>query len=606
MAKIEFINVSLKNFMSFGNAEITFDYKKGINVVTGKVDNNGSRNGCGKSVLVVDSLSFALYGKVLRGGKVILAELVNKINKKDCKVTAIFKVDEDYLKVERTIKPNDLKIYVGPDLENLELKKFDANGRNQEWLEKKIGVNHTCFNNIIVLNVNSSVPFLDMEAAKKREVIENILSSAIYGRMAKISNERYLDLKTEVKACDVSYQATLRHLESSKNTLSKHQEVIDRLTKEKENNIKKLKDEIEALTSKSNSIKSSIKDINHDEEKSKIEKEIREKESLINDLRSTIKIAQNEISKAKEALSHIEDVPHCPTCHTPSDNPYIQKYISDLKEIVSKQDTIINDAKQKGSKTVKEKETLEASLNTIKIDIQTQNRLKEELRINNNNILHKNNELSKEETRVIEYGGVSLEEVTKLEQKAKEEQEKLDKANSEFQHYNVIKQILSEDGLRKFVVSRILPILNSKVNEYLKIMGSEYTLSFNMGLEEKILSRNREERPYNSFSSGEKKRLDISVLLALMDISRMQNSVETNLLVLDEVLDTSMDSDGVENFLEFLKTGFKKSYPDKCIYIITHRKEISGETFDRLINLVKKDNFTQIESIIDMTHPQSV
>ena len=605
MAKLDFESISLRNFMSFGNAEITFDYKTGMNIVTGKVESTGSRNGCGKSVLVVDSLSFALYGKVLRGGKVVLNEVVNKINKKDCCITAIFRVNGERIKVVRSIKPNDLKIYVGDDEE---LKKFDANGRNQEWLEKKIGISHTCFNNIIILNVNSSVPFLDMEAQKKREVIENILASDVYGRMSNIAKDRHLDLKTEVKACEVAFQVTYKHLESSKNTLARHQDVINKQKEEKEKKIVFIKDEIQKIKERVESLESQIKklDTYTDEEKVTVEKGIKEKETVINNLRTDIRVAQAEVTRLKEALSHLENAPHCPTCHTPADNPYIQDYIKELKGKIVTQDTIINDCKQKGSVAVKEKEAFEKKQGLINEYHRYLDSFTRGIELAKHQITHKESELSNEENRKIQHGGVSEEDVAKLEKQLKTEQDKLDKASKDLSHYTAVRQILGEDGLRKFVVSRILPILNSKVNEYLKILGSEYSLAFNMSLEEKILSRNREERPYNSFSSGEKKRLDLSVLLALMDISRMQNSVETNILVLDEVLDTSMDSDGVESFLEFLKTGFKKAYPDKCIYIITHRKEISGESFDRLINLVKKNNFTEIDSIVEMAHSESV
>jgi DNA repair exonuclease SbcCD ATPase subunit len=605
MAKIIFESVSIKNFMSFGNAEVTFDYKTGINIVTGKVESSGSRNGCGKSVMIVDSLSFGIYGKVLRGGKVILGELVNKINKKDCAVTVIFRIDGERIKVVRTIKPNDLKIYVGEDEE---LKKFDANGRNQEWLEKKIGINHTCFNNIIVLNVNSSVPFLDMEAAKKREVIENVLSSAIYGRMSDLAKNRHLDLKTDVKACEVAFQSTLKHLEASKNTLARHQDVINRQKAEKEGKIKLIQDEITKVLERIKNTEEQIKklDTYTTQEKLETEKGIKEKETLITNLRTDIRIAQTEEGRLKEALSHIESVPHCPTCHTPSDNPYIQKYIGELKSDIQKQQEIMTDRKQKGSVAVKEKTAFEQKLGLINEYFRHLESFTKSIEMDKLKVSHKKTELDNEINRKIEQGGVSEDDVKALEVKAKQDEEKLNSASNALRHYTTVRQILGEEGLRKFVVSRILPILNSKVNEYLKIMGSEYTLAFNMNLEEKILSRNREERPYNSFSSGEKKRLDLSVLLALMDISRMQNSIETNILVLDEVLDTSMDSEGVENFLEFLKVGFKKSYPDKCIYIITHRKEIAGESFDRLINLVKRNNFTEIDSIVEMTNSLSV
>jgi DNA repair exonuclease SbcCD ATPase subunit len=131
-------------------------------------------------------------------------------------------------------------------------------------------------------------------------------------------------------------------------------------------------------------------------------------------------------------------------------------------------------------------------------------------------------------------------------------------------------------------------------------MGSDYSLVFDNNLVEKVITRTREVRDYNNFSSGEKKRIDLSILLALMDIAKVQNSVDTNILVLDEVLDTSMDNEGVESFLFFLKNGFKQLYGDKCIYIITHRNDISADTFDRIVALKKTKNFTIIDKIVEM------
>jgi energy-coupling factor transporter ATP-binding protein EcfA2 len=131
-------------------------------------------------------------------------------------------------------------------------------------------------------------------------------------------------------------------------------------------------------------------------------------------------------------------------------------------------------------------------------------------------------------------------------------------------------------------------------------LGSDLTIKFDSNLTESIITRNRDSCLYNSFSGGEKKRIDLSVLLALMDIAKLQNSIDTNILVLDEVLDTAMDGEGVENFLVYLKEGFKSLYPDKSVYIITHRKELSEDYYDRMIVLEKKNGFTNISKIVEM------
>jgi DNA repair exonuclease SbcCD ATPase subunit len=173
-------------------------------------------------------------------------------------------------------------------------------------------------------------------------------------------------------------------------------------------------------------------------------------------------------------------------------------------------------------------------------------------------------------------------------------------ASKSFQFNSLLRKILGEEGIRKFVVSKVLPYFNSKINGYLKIMGSDLSLRFDSNLDEQIITRNREERRYGSFSAGEKKRIDISVLLSLMDLAKLQNSVDTNILILDEVLDTAMDNEGIENFLNYLKSGFKSSYPDKSVYIITHRNTISDDFYDTMIKLTKKDGFTSIDNIIDL------
>lgn len=189
---------------------------------------------------------------------------------------------------------------------------------------------------------------------------------------------------------------------------------------------------------------------------------------------------------------------------------------------------------------------------------------------------------------------ISENEIKEKEKSIKLIKKDKDAVNKDFVYNKFLRSMLGDDGIGKYVVRKILPFLNKKVNDYLSVLGSDYTLVFDADLNEVLRSKNNKEREYASFSGGEKKRIDLSVLLAMMDVAKSQNSVDTNILILDEVLDTSMDADGVESFMWHLKDSFKQIYPDKCIYVITHRKEIGEEIFDSIINVVKENHFTTI------------
>jgi DNA repair exonuclease SbcCD ATPase subunit len=180
----------------------------------------------------------------------------------------------------------------------------------------------------------------------------------------------------------------------------------------------------------------------------------------------------------------------------------------------------------------------------------------------------------------------------------KQAEDKFNLAQKDFKYNKFIRGLLGEDGVRKYVTMKVLPILNRKVNHYLSVLGSDYNITFDNELKEKLVARNKDIRSYSSFSGGEKKRIDLALLLALMDVSKERNSIDTNILVLDEILDTSLDTVGAESFLEHLKNGFKSTCPDKCIYIISHKKELGEETFDSIIHLVKKNGFTSIDKVI--------
>ena len=595
MSKINFEKVYMRNFLSIGNSGQEFDYKKGIHAVTGHVEPSLKRNGVGKSSILADSITFALFGKPLR--KVNKEDIVNTVNNKDCVVKVDFTIDRNKYTVERSIKPTYLKIW-----ENDEEVRFDSMKNTQSWLENKIKINFTCFSNIIVLNINHSRPFLDMDAKSKREVLEDILSLNIYSRMSEEAKKRHLDAKTNLKVYET--EMTLQRKAYEQALINKKD--IDSETKkfeeEKREKIINLEKELEQYESDLKKLLSKISTEDFttkiNEEKINLDRVV----DLISTTKKDIALIKKEIKDSKEALETLEHAPYCPTCKTPTDNPIVKKYIEETKNSISSNNIKLKELTDKLTKADKVQNKLKNNIDKLH-ELEKQNNL---VKTNIDKLEHKidiqKTNIEHEKNRTLELSNIISEsKIEELTNNMKSSEINFDNSVKQFNYNKVLRGILGEVGVRKYVMSKVLPYLNQKVNQYLQLLGSDYSLLFDSNLQEKIIARSREVRSYDSFSSGEKKRIDLSVLLSLMDVAKMQNSVDTNILILDEIIDSSMDSEGVENFLDFLSTGFREIYKDKAIYIITHRKEIGeGEYFNSMINLVKKNGFTRVENIIQL------
>jgi DNA repair exonuclease SbcCD ATPase subunit len=601
--KLTFKKVTIKNFLSFGNTPTEFEYESGINIVTGRNLDNGTRNGVGKSSLLVDSISFAIYGKPLRGEHINKDEVVNEINKKNCEVTVEFELGGDTYYVKRTAKPSTFAVFVnGTDPENE--TKMDSIKQTERWLIDKIGISHTCFKNIIVLNMNDTIPFLNMDAAKKREVIEDVLSMNIYGRMAKIAADKHLIAKGDVKNSDTKVKSYKETLELAKNSHENLQKEKERFETEKANNLDAINRAIIELSVKKGTLESQVDPTDFEAEIRAVKEKREQARNISSTAKTRLAIVEKDLRDNKAALKKLDQQPHCPTCHVPIDNPIIQKYIQDTRDTITSLGIEESDLNAKIDKADNIFQILAEKVGALEEKKDAQKDLQNEINIVASNLTTKTEALALEEARVFTVESVISDiDLSSYQKKFDEAMESLAESTKS-QNYNyLLRKILGEDGIRKFVLSKVLPFFNTKVNQYLKIMGSELLMKFNANLDEHILTRTREERTYGSFSAGEKKRIDISILLSLMDLAKLQNSVDTNILILDEVLDTAMDNEGIENFLNYLKEGFKVLYPDKSVYIITHRNTISDDFYNRMIVLQKKDGFTSIENIVEMTAP---
>ena len=588
--KIIFKNVTVKNFLSFGNVETVFEYKNGIHAVSGKVEPGNKRNGVGKSSLLSDSIAFAIFGKPIR--KVSKDKIANSANNgKDCVVCSEFEIRGTDYKVERGIGPTYLKIWEdGKEVE------FSSMSETQKWLEEKICISYTAFTNMIVLNVNHSKPFLEMTPQEKRPVLEDILSLGIFAKMSDIAKDKHLEAKSDVKNYETLLKTGMETLKVTKERRESLLKESQKFEEQKKENIERIKKEGKALVLEKKAIETLIQESDFD---NKIKQKTAERDA-VNDEISKINLENRElevsIKNSKEVINKLDNSPHCPLCKTSqSDNPKIKEYIEAEKKNVTECQTKISLNKQKTSSLGDKSLSLHNEVYSLEKNLNKYN-----LQINSlNEKIEAKKEAGKQESlRTLDIANIISDEVlTKQENEVKGFEDKFKSSVTKFDYHKFIRNILGEEGVSKYVVKKVLPFLNKKANHYLSVLGSDYTIIFDSELTEKLISRNREPMPYASFSGGEKRRIDLALLLALIDVSKLQNSIDTNILILDEILDTSMDADGVECFMEHLNTAFKVAYPDKAIYVITHRKELGEEHFDSIINLVKRDGFTSIEGI---------
>lgn len=590
--KIIFKSVTLKNFLSFGNVSTVFDYKKGIHAVSGRIEPGNKRNGVGKSTLLGDSITFAIFGKTIR--KVTKEKIANSKNGgKDCVVCCELSLKNVEYKIERGIGPSYLKVW-----EDGTEVQLDSMSNTQKWLEDKLGISYTAFTNMIVLNVNQSKPFLEMTPQEKKPVLEDILSLAVFGKMSQLAKDKHLESKSDIKNYETLLKSTMETLKITKERREKLLEESKKFEEQKRQNIERIKKEGKVLVQEKNNIELTISNKNFAETIKNLKSEIESLSNEISKLNLTNKEYEISISNSTEVINKLDNSPHCPLCKTSQkDNPKIKEYITNEKNNVTECQNKLKENKLKLTELNNNKNICQKNLRDNESEFESLN-----YKINSlNEKIRSKKEAGKiESQRTLEISNIISEDVLiKQENEVTDVENKFKLANEKFNYNKFIRTILGDEGICKYIVKKVLPFLNKKANHYLSVLGSDYTIIFDSELNEKLISRNRDTMPYASFSGGEKRRIDLALLLALIDVSKLQNSIDTNILILDEILDTSMDADGVECFMEHLNTAFKVAYPDKSIYVITHRKELGEEHFDSVINLLKKDDFTVIDSIID-------
>ena len=566
---ITFKYVRWRNFLSTGNnfTEIQLD-RSNTTLIIGE-------NGAGKST-ILDALCFGLFGKPFR--PINKSQLINSVNMTGSMVEVEFEIGSKKIKVVRGIKPNVFEIYINGKMYNQ-----DANVRDyQKYLEQQIlKLNYRSFTQVVILGSSTFIPFMQLKARHRREVVEEILDIQIFSLMNMILKTRLTGIKTDQK--EVEFQSEL-----SSEKIELHEKLIKEM---KKNNT-------QIIEEKTNKIKKNIEDINDKkisiEDLNKIDQELlsqitdsdKVNKDLVKlkDIKSTLREKHKSHSDTVNFFKSNED---CPTC---------EQHIGDL----FKKDMILSKDKEvkKFSKALEE---LDAVLldNTkrqkeIKSIMDTIRENEVQIAKDNSSImqLEKFQSTLESEIKSLESQDVNKSDTDKLDE-LKKISVNLEKERSklrEDQTYGeAVRNMLQDTGIKTKIIKQYLPIMNKLINTYLTAMEFYVNFTLDENFEETIKSRYRDEFSYPSFSEGEKMRIDLALLFTWRAIAKMKNSANTNLLILDEIFDSSLDSGGTDEFLKILNT-----LGGENVFVISHKQDALVDKFKSTIKFEKIKNFSHV------------
>ncbi len=568
---ITFKILKWKNFLSTGNNWSELDLTK--NKTTLVVGSNGA----GKSTML-DALSFALFGKAHRN--ISKPQLVNSINNKNCVVEVTFSALGSDFRIVRGIKPNVFEIWKGETMINQSSHAKEY----QKILEQNIlKLNHKSFHQIVVLGSSSFIPFMQLSAQNRRDVIEDLLDINVFSKMNSLLKEKTSLLKDHIKDVTHQHAVTSTKFDAQKKYIKDIKAINKEQREEKLKLISDFQDEIKTLHGKNEELSDSIQSQlpNADVERGQREAKIKELEAYKTKFNT-------EVKKIVKEVQFFEKNDICPTCDQAITEETKAAHILEGKGRAKELQAGINKADDGLQQAQK---ALSSALDVIDVCRSHQS----DLAANNKSIAQFQSSIDRTQAEIGKLdSNVDMDQaVQDLDDLAFTSnsliEEKL--ALSEQLNYNVIMSTMLKDtGIKTKIVKQYLPVINQLCNQYLNIL--DFYVSFNLdeSFQETIRSRFRDTFSYDSFSEGEKQRIDLALLFTWRMIAKMKNSVATNLLILDETFDSSLDHEGVDNLMKIIYT----LGDETNIYVISHKRELLDDKFSNRIEVVKDKNFSRI------------
>lgn len=569
---IKFKNVRWKNFLSTGNefTEILLDRSPTTLIV-------GS-NGAGKSTLL-DALSFGLFGKAHRD--INKMQLVNSINGKGALVEVEFNVGIHEFKIVRGIKPTKFEIWQNGNMINQSAAARDY----QKFLEQNIlKLNHKSFHQIVVLGSSSFIPFMQLPAHTRREVIEDLLDIQIFGKMNSIIKEKLSKIKEDIVNTTHSVDLTKEKLTMQTKYIRDMTAVNETQIKQKKKQIATVQEEIKILQAENINLTSLVDA--HREGLDKNIEEVKNKRSSILNYEAQFK---HQINSVVKDAKFYEENQSCPTC-TQVISEAIRK--TKLQEAHEKAREL-QQAMGLATEEAKELDKQLSSFNEIAEKINTWNT---EIYANNKKIAFQQNTIADIESDIQNISGKTgdLSKAKELFDQLTDERNSLNEKRLRLMesrtYCEAAYEMLKDTGIKTKIIKEYLPVMNTLINKYLNVLDFFVSFHLDENFNETIKSRHRDDFNYTSFSEGEKQRVDLALLFSWRQIARMKNSASTNLLILDETFDSSLDQDGVDNLMKILGT----LETDTNVFVISHKGDILDGKFRSKIEFIKDHNFSKM------------
>lgn len=570
---ITFRNIRFRNFLSTGNnwTEIDFDKFKTTLVV--------GHNGAGKSTML-DALAFALFGKPHRN--INKPQLVNTINNKDCMVEVRFDVAGSRYKIVRGIKPQKFEIWKDDQL----LNQSSHAKEYQKILEQNIlKLNHKSFHQIVVLGSSSFVPFMQLPAQHRRDVIEDLLDINIFSKMNQILKEKNSLIKEELRQLDYDLELKKEKIELQSKYIREVEALSNDQIEEKENEIFLSEDSVSNLQHENSTASEAIEKLSEGLEEG-LKENHNKKQSL---LHYSAEFNQKIRTLVKDSKFY-EENETCPSCS--------QDISADLREEKLSTAKVKASEIQEALDNVAEQSTIVESnidrLNDTSNEIRTQTAL---ISGNNREIVRLQGQIKNLTHAISKIRGndgdvaKASTDLDNLNQEKADLFENRMYINETLSYNTVILEMLKDTGIKTKIIKQYLPVINQFINRYLQIL--DFFIHFNLdeSFSETIRSRHRDSFSYDSFSEGEKQRIDLSLLFTWRQIAKMKNSVSTNLLILDETFDSSLDYEGIDNLMKIVHT----LDDDTNVFIISHKGEMLDGKFANRLEFTKEKNFSRIK-----------